>query len=314
MTPRPPEWESYDLSSSTLNLRWETIPDADSYTVTSRDEVSPPPADPFSQSGIPTVILSEASVAQIPCGASDGRPLSVTLKYTTTEGETSEESASTTMLCAAPPEPPGQPTLVLGNRDTISVSWTLPLSPEDGGSPVLGFQLFMKSNDEADYTLIQDASEDPSQLHYQMTTDHTGGPISQGAVYELALVARNLVGTSGLSDPLSVEIPFRLSPENSILGPDGLSEITAAIATTVTVTAFDEANTQGSSDSAAYFLHVENVCVVTDNFRCDPAAENSEYIELPLFSQMTDSGSGTFSTDYTINRSGDVTVSVHLAL
>ena len=166
MTPRPPEWESYDLSSSTLNLRWETIPDADSYTVTSRDEVSPPPADPFSQSGIPTVTLSEASVAQIPCGASDGRPLSVTLKYTTTEGETSEESASTTILCAAPPEPPGQPTLVLGNRDTISVSWTLPLSPEDGGSPVLGFQLFMKSIDEADFTLVQDASEDPSQTHF----------------------------------------------------------------------------------------------------------------------------------------------------
>lgn len=60
-------------------------------------------------------------------------------------------------------------------------------------------------------------------------------------------------------------------------------------------------------------MHVENVCYVTTNYRCDPARDNSEYIELPFFIEMTDGGDGTYMAEYVINRDGEITVSVVLA-
>lgn len=47
-----------------------------------------------------------------------------------------------------------------------------------------------------------------------------------------------------------------------------------------------------------YFLHVENVCQVTDNYRCDKSSTGSDYTELPLFTEMTDNGDGSYAADY----------------
>jgi hypothetical protein len=55
------------------------------------------------------------------------------------------------------------------------------------------------------------------------------------------------------------------------------------------------------------------VCVVTDNYRCDPTDGGSEYTELPLFKLFTDDEDGSYSTSYAIDRVGDVTTSVVLA-
>lgn len=67
-----------------------------------------------------------------------------------------------------------------------------------------------------------------------------------------------------------------------------------------------------------FFLHVENHCIVTDNYRCDEELDHSEYTELPIIKEMTlDStsaeGVDSYSTEYVLNRDGVVTVSVVLA-
>jgi hypothetical protein len=62
-----------------------------------------------------------------------------------------------------------------------------------------------------------------------------------------------------------------------------------------------------------FFLHVENVCLVTDNYRCDATDTGSDYTELPQFERMSDTNDGSYTASYTINRVGDVTVSVVLA-
>jgi len=58
---------------------------------------------------------------------------------------------------------------------------------------------------------------------------------------------------------------------------------------------------------------VENVCYVTDNYRCDASPQSSAYAELPIYIEFTDNGDGSYSCDYAINRDGLITVSVVLA-
>jgi len=80
----------------------------------------------------------------------DGRPLQVTVSYT--KGGKTAKSTAVTMRCAGYPLAPPAPKMLLGNRDIITVEWELPAA--DGGSPVLGFFLFMKRADDVEYTLI----------------------------------------------------------------------------------------------------------------------------------------------------------------
>jgi hypothetical protein len=151
--------------------------------------------------------------ADIPCeGQNDGRPLLVSLDFTDNAGLTSTRSMAVTMLCAGVPEPPSAPEINLGNRDIISVTWTHPET--DGGSPVLGFQIWMKTKTDTTYTLVQDGEENPTLLSFATTTDPTGNPIAP-ATYQFKVSARNWVGTSDLSEALSVTIPYRVSPDTT---------------------------------------------------------------------------------------------------
>jgi len=68
------------------------------------------------------------------------------------------------MYCAGFPIAPASPILIQGSKDIISVSWTLPSN--NGGSPVLGFKLYMKSQTDAQYTLVYDGGEDPTRFTY----------------------------------------------------------------------------------------------------------------------------------------------------
>jgi hypothetical protein len=78
-------------------------------------------------------------------------------------------SSSVTMACAGPPDPPPIPTLILGTRDIISVKWESPQN--NGGSPVLGFFVYMKSSTADDFILVQDGGEDPTLLTFSTTKD-----------------------------------------------------------------------------------------------------------------------------------------------
>lgn len=62
-----------------------------------------------------------------------------------------------------------------------------------------------------------------------------------------------------------------------------------------------------------YFLHVEDLCYITLNYRCDLDINNSKFEELPMFIKMTDKGDGTYSASYNIKRDGLATASVVLA-
>ena len=101
-------------------------------------------------------------------------------------------SPKVTLICAGYPDPPAPPTLVIGTRDIISVRWQLPTF--NGGSPVLGFFVHMKANDDTEYTLVQDGGEDPTLLTFTTEVDHKGDPIVPRS-YLFVVSARNWVGT-----------------------------------------------------------------------------------------------------------------------
>ena len=63
----------------------------------------------------------------------------------------------------------------------------------------------------------------------------------------------------------------------------------AAVSATVDIEAYDSNGAKQTTGGAYYFLHVENTCYVTTNYRCDVSLPNSNYTELPIFYQMTDS-------------------------
>jgi len=48
------------------------------------------------------------------------------------------------------------------------------LPQSDGGSPVLGFKVFMKGAMDSDYTQLDVANEDPTVLSLTITKNHNG--------------------------------------------------------------------------------------------------------------------------------------------
>jgi hypothetical protein len=143
----------------------------------------------------------------------------------------------------------------------------------DGGSPVLGFYLWMRYDDDQfdpDYTLVKDDEEDVTSLTYTSSSTHTEDKIKPGH-YLFAIEARNWVGTGAKSVPLNLTIDYLSSPDLTIVNPEGTIAIEGAVTVTVSINAkneLGEAKTEYADD--AYFLHVENVCFVTSNYRCDP--------------------------------------------
>jgi hypothetical protein len=77
---------------------------------------------------------------------------------------------------------------------------------------VLGFQIWMKTETDTTYTLVQDCEENPTLLSFATTTDTTGNAIVPAA-YLFKVSARNWVGTSDFSEALTVTIPYRVSPD-----------------------------------------------------------------------------------------------------
>lgn len=86
----------------------------------------------------------------------------VNLRYLTTSAETSDWSVGQTFLCANVPDAPNAPTSEIETQDIIIVDWASPST--DGGSAILGYQLFMKLTSSASFstTPIYDGSEDPN--------------------------------------------------------------------------------------------------------------------------------------------------------
>lgn len=153
---------------------------------------------------------------------------------------------------------------------------------------MLGFFLFMKAQADAQYTLIYNGGEDPNTFTFETITDASGNPLIPLTNYLFMLSARNIVGTSQNSTLLTVAIPYLLSASQSQISGSGISQIAAAVQASVTILAFDDSGTKQTTGGALYFLQVENTCLVTTNYRCDLSLTNSNYTQLPQFTQMTD--------------------------
>lgn len=80
--------------------------------------------------------------------------MQVQLRVTTSTPETSDWSIPITFFCASAPEPPAAPTFIIAEQELIQVAWELPV--DNGGSSVLGFQLYMKRDTDSDFTLVYD--------------------------------------------------------------------------------------------------------------------------------------------------------------
>jgi hypothetical protein len=149
---------------------------------------------------------------------------------------------------------------------------------------------------------------------YQMTDE-----ILQGT-YTFKVQARNWVGNSPESSPYEVAVPWRTDQEKTLITIAGTTDVEgefqaveAAVVTTVSVTAYDESDALRTTGGDFYFLHVENLCYVVENYRCDKSRDGDEYTELPIFDLMADTSDGTYTAKYVIDRVGRVTVSVVLA-
>jgi hypothetical protein len=52
------------------------------------------------------------------------------------------------------------------------------LPVDNGGSPVLGFFLYMKTSSEATYKMVYDGGEDPTLKTFSTNLDHNNNPIA----------------------------------------------------------------------------------------------------------------------------------------
>jgi hypothetical protein len=142
--PSPVEWVKYDETAHEINIQFEAYPGAVNYEIIYRDTSNNPVS--ISQAA------SAGGVAAIPCAnGQDGSPLDISMKADDASGDWTDESAPVTMLCADVPASPASPTLLLSALDLILLEWDPPLS--DGGSPILGYTVWMKASADTEFTL-----------------------------------------------------------------------------------------------------------------------------------------------------------------
>lgn len=155
--PAPVRWSSYDKTNSLIMIEWDAVENANYYELQY--------TDPNGLIAGPYTVYAPSVDSSVDCaGANDGRNMDIQLRVTTNTPETSAWSIAVTLICADMPVSPDTPTLIMGTADLIQVEWTFPT--DDGGSAVLGYYLFMRTQAEADagtdYTLVYDGGEDPT--------------------------------------------------------------------------------------------------------------------------------------------------------
>jgi hypothetical protein len=74
--------------------------------------------------------------------------------------QTSTMSAAVTMICAGLPVSPAAPTLLLRSLDILLLEWEPPT--DTGGSPILGYSVYMRASGDVDYEHIYNGTENPA--------------------------------------------------------------------------------------------------------------------------------------------------------
>jgi hypothetical protein len=211
--------------------------------------------------------------------------------------------------------------MLLRTLDIILFEWEPPL--DDGGSPVLGYQVFMKKNSEATYTLVYDGKENPSTRQMVITT-YLDQPLEL-VQYDLKIRAFNWVGES-----LDTKITFGVVPyivtsadtsllQSSIfeLNPDGSltgsATARAAVPATIALQSRDANGVDETTGGRHIFLRLEEECEVTDNYRCDRVNPDYDILNGTQTLRMEDSNDGRYSATIDVKRTGVVSLSVEVA-
>jgi hypothetical protein len=86
-------------------------------------------------------LTASINYLSIPCSGGTLGLMKVSLQFDSAEG-LSGYSVPVSVMCADVPDAPTDLTLLTKTLDQIVIEWDLPLS--DGGTPILGYQVFMK--------------------------------------------------------------------------------------------------------------------------------------------------------------------------
>jgi hypothetical protein len=175
--PSPPSWVKYDSVNNQINVQWLSKAAAVTYDLMHTDE-----AGTTTSSSVYAAAGLIDDVIACPSGAT-GESYDVFLRYTDTTGLVSDNSPAITMLCAGPPASPSNPTLLLSSLDLILISWDPPAS--DGGSPILGYSLMMKTSAETTFVMAYNGTQDPTTRQLAITS-HNDKPL-EVVVYEMTL-------------------------------------------------------------------------------------------------------------------------------
>lgn len=149
--------------------------------------------------------------------------------------------------------------------------------------------------------------------------------------YDLLVRAYNWVGASAdTAVALSCIITVRTDPKQSVLEPTyadaGWLEyspddttvciggtVQAAVPEELAVIAHDVDGNRLANGGSRVFAHIEELCTVTDNYRCDRTPDTADVLDGTQYLRMTDAGDGRYSTTINLKRQGTVTVSVILS-
>lgn len=213
------------------------------------------------------------------------------------------------MLCSDVPDAPNAPTIRLGTLDLIIVDWNPPGS--DGGSPVLGYKLFMKKNSDSTWVEVYDGQQNPTVRTFSVTTFNSA--TLEVTSYDFYVMAKNWVGESDPSATVTYAVTIDTSPSNSQLSGDGSSGFEASVDASISVQAYDTSNTAISIGGDYWFITVTNQCAQVDAFYCEPVSNAVDLVGNGTYKQLTDNSDGSYDGTYTVDVDGVVTLSVFIA-